>query len=165
MRDLLLVGCITSAKGLKGEIKIIEKSAEFNYLEIGDSIFIEGIFDTFIIEKIREVKNNVYLQLKGVQSIDRAQQLLGKNFYIDAANKKQPEDEYYKEDLMGLQVYDVQGEFLGEVVDVMDNSVQYILSIAKNDKEWMLPFVDAFIKEIDMDQNKLIVEVIEGMID
>lgn len=165
MRNLCIVGIITSVKGLKGELKLTEKSAEYNYLEAGDNVYVEGVFETLNIEKIREVKNSLFIQLSGINTIERAKELVGKNLYIDESMKKQPEDDYYSEDLMNLEVYNENGEYLGEVVDVLDNSVQYILTIRKESKEWMLPFVDAFVKDIQIDNKKIIVEIIEGMIE
>ena len=73
------------------------------------------------------------------------------------------ENEYYVDDLVGLQVLNTNNEILGTVTDVIDIPSGYLLEITDktNNNSFLVPFVDAFVKSID--DEKIIIEEIEGL--
>ena len=75
------------------------------------------------------------------------------------------EDEYYMEDLISCKVYTLSNEYIGEVVDLLILPTQEVLEIKKeNSKIVMVPYVDAFIKEIDVENKKIYIDTIEGLV-
>ena len=74
------------------------------------------------------------------------------------------EDDFYLKDLLGVEVFE-KGEKIGEVIDIMETAAHDILVIQdiKNHKEILVPQIDVFVKKIDFDNNKMDVELIEGM--
>lgn len=71
------------------------------------------------------------------------------------------EDEYYVSDLIGCDVYD-KGEFIGKVEDVQLYPHHDILIVKNNDKEYKIPYVNAFIVDEDIYNQRIDVELIEG---
>ena len=74
------------------------------------------------------------------------------------------EDDFYLKDLLGVEVFE-KGEKIGEVIDIMETAAHDILVIQdiKNHKEILVPQIDVFVKKIDFDNNKMDVELIDGM--
>ena len=75
-----------------------------------------------------------------------------------------PEGVYYLADLIGLDVYTEEGEFLGKVDDIYSTGANDIY-VVKNEegKEKLLPGIDVVIKNIDIDSGKINVNLLEGL--
>ena len=66
--------------------------------------------------------------------------------------------------MLGFKVYDVKDdEYLGEITEIMDTAAHDIYVIESEDFETMIPDVDVFIKNIDFENKKMLVDTIEGM--
>ena len=66
--------------------------------------------------------------------------------------------------MIGFKVYDIKGdEYLGEVTEIMDTAAHDIYVIESEEFETMIPDVDVFIKNIDFENRKILVDTIEGM--
>ena len=98
-------------------------------------------------------------------NIDLAKELNGLQIKIrrDLLPEK-TEDDFYLKDLLGVEVFE-KGEKIGEVIDIMETAAHDILVIQdiKNHKEILVPQIDVFVKKIDFDNNKMDVELIDGM--
>ena len=72
-------------------------------------------------------------------------------------------DGYVDEDIIGLKVYD-EDRLIGKVTNIIKNK-QEILVIKNRNKNYLIPFVNEFIKSIDLDKKILNINVIEGLLD
>ena len=75
------------------------------------------------------------------------------------------DDEYFYDDLVGLEVSSIKGKKIGIVTSIYNNGRHDILNIDYNGKNVAIPYVDAFIKDVDIDNKVIIVELIKGLID
>lgn len=167
MKDYLELGQIVNVKGLKGEVRVnsfTEKSDRFETLE---EVLVQnkGKTQKYKIEKVGYAKNQVILKFEGVDTIEEAETL--RNSYI-LVNKNDleelPEGVYYIADLIGLQVYTEDGEYLGIVDDIFSTGSNDVY-VVKNDlgQSKLLPGIDEVIKEISLPESKIIVNLIEGL--
>lgn len=77
---------------------------------------------------------------------------------------KLPKDTYYYKDLINSQVYLENGTKYGDVINVSNNGKQDLLRIKlTNNKETLIVFVNALIKEVDIINKKIILNDIEGL--
>ncbi|MBN2018268.1 MAG: 16S rRNA processing protein RimM, partial [Candidatus Cloacimonetes bacterium] len=74
------------------------------------------------------------------------------------------EDEFYPNQLVNYTVITNDGVFIGKVSDILSTPGQDILIIPNDDKEIMIPFCDEFIKVINHDEKKIMIEPIEGLL-
>lgn len=72
-------------------------------------------------------------------------------------------DGYVDEDIIGLDVYD-NDKLIGKVSGIVKNK-QELLVVENNQKNYFIPFVGEFIEHIDLDQKKINVKVIKGLLD
>ena len=72
-------------------------------------------------------------------------------------------DNFYYDDLIGLDAYD-NDEKIGEVVDVMEVPQGAILVIKTKEKEALVPFVSEFIVDVDINNGKILINPIEGLL-
>ena len=89
---------------------------------------------------------------------------VNKNIYVPHDRSELEEGEYYYEDLIGLICYDSNNEEIGEVIDLQEVPQGLILEIRGKEKTILIPYVDEFIEEIDLDNKKILINEIEGLL-
>ena len=108
----------------------------------------------------------VILKLKGIETVEEAEKL--RNCYLKIDRKdaiKLEEGQYFIADLLGLDVFLDTGEKLGILDDIFNNGSTDIY-VVKNElgKQFLLPYIDEVIKNIDLENEKIIVHIIDGLI-
>ena len=151
------VGKYINTFGIKGEIKV------YPYVEYFDRLTYLYINNTkYNIKKIRFKKNIAIIKLEDIDDINLIEQFKGEIVTIDETDIPEPEEgEYYTEDLIGMEVYTDEGMYLGKLDDVFNTGANDIYQVGKH----LLPAIDEVVKEIDTDNNKIIVHIIEGLLD
>ena len=165
MNDLLEIGQIVNTRGLKGEVKIMpwcDDSAVFEELEY---ILIDG--NEYDIEYVKYHKNFVILKLSGIDNINDAEKYRNKILYVEREMLGElPEGTYYICDLIGCQVKTVSGDMLGEIDDIIKTGSNDVYSVKNNTgKPVLIPVIDEVVKEVNIDEKYVIVELLKGLID
>jgi len=164
--DLIQVGHITGAYGLRGGIRVTPYSTDADALLNIKTWWIDK--PTLRPVQVRLAKHHsgdVTATLVEVSDRDAAEALKGATVQVSRADfPALPDDEYYWTDLIGLEAVNLQGEVLGKVVDMLSNGPQSILRIvapgdpnapdAKLD-ERLVPFVDPFVKTVDLQARRI----------
>ncbi len=163
--EKIRIGKIVNAVGLKGEVKVYNYSDSPDIYETTDSIYVEDIVRH--IESVRLQKNTVILKLSGISDRNQAEAAKGKELYITEADLPElPEDQYYVRDIIGMDVKEENGNVLGIVTDVLQNTAQDIFEIERsNGKKLLLPNVDEFVLDINADEREIRVRLIEGLLE
>ncbi len=108
-------------------------------------------------------KNFVIAKIEGIADIDTAQSQVGRVIYADRADFALEEGDYFIADLVGLDVIHADsGETLGRLREVINRGASDIYVIDTPEGERMMPAVDEFVIEIDIDKG-IYVRPIEGM--
>ena len=168
MKQLMEIGQIVNTYGIKGYLKIVPYTDDITRFEKLESIYIEvkKELKDFIIEDVKYSKNLVLLKLKGIDDINSAE--IYKNCYIKIPRSqavKLPENSYFIVDLIGLNVYTDNDEELGNIIDVFSTGANDIY-VVKNElgKQVLLPAISDVIKKVDIQNKKMIVHLIDGLI-
>jgi 16S rRNA processing protein RimM len=117
------------------------------------------------IEKVGYAKNQVVLKFKNIDTVEEAEKLRNSYILINRNDLEDlPEGVYYIADLIGLKVYTETGEYLGIVDDIFQTGSNDVY-VVKNDlgQSKLLPGIDKVIKEINLPESKIIVNLIEGL--
>lgn len=97
--------------------------------------------------------------LEGVGDRSAAEALMGLD--VAVLREEMPEaeeDEYYWDDLIGLEVVNLAGEALGRVEGLLETGANDVLQVRDGETERLLPFVDAVVKEVDLEAGRLVVD-------
>jgi 16S rRNA processing protein RimM len=160
--DLIQVGHITGAYGLRGGIRVSPYSLDADALLSVKTWWLDK--PSLRPVQVRNAKSHsgdVTATLVDVSDREAAEALKGATVQVSRADFPElPEDEYYWTDLIGLDAVNLQGEALGKVTDMMHNGAQSILRItpeadpnaAPDAKapERLVPFVDQYVKTVDL---------------
>ncbi len=162
------IGQIVNTFGIKGFVKVKPFTDDMKRFEELKTVLI--VKNKEIIEmEIEEVKYQQYvvlLKLKGIEDINMAEKYKGCYIKIRRENaRKLPKDTYFIADLIGLDVYAEDGKLLGKVEDVYNNKSNDIYVIKDElGKQILLPNIKDVIKQIDIENEKIIVHLLEGLI-
>ena len=167
MMDKVKVGKIVGTHALKGELKIRSNSDFSNErFKKGNSLYIRYHGNDIELEIIssRFHKYNYLVAFKDHQNINLVEKYVGSFIYGLKDNTLLGEDEYFYDDLIGLMVK-CDDKIIGKVKTIYNNGRHDILNIDYNGKNVAIPYVDAFIKDVDLNNEVIEVELIKGLID
>ncbi len=115
----ICLGRITSAHGIKGEVKALAAVDDLETLEAVGELELDTV--SYQILAARFQKNSLLLSLAGVQTREQAEKLVGKDIWIDPERlPKLPAGEYYWFEILGLTVFRADtGGYVGRVKAIM----------------------------------------------
>lgn len=167
MNKYLELGQIVNVKGLKGEVKVNSFTDDNTKFERIPKVFIKQKqnLTEYEIEKVGYSKNQVILKFKNIDTVEEAEKL--RNSYVVVDREifgELPEGVYYIADLIGLDVYTENNEYLGKVDDIFNTGSNDVYVVKADDgKQKLLPGIDEVIKKIDLESSKIIVNLIKGL--
>ena len=168
MLQYLEIGQIVNTFGIKGELKIYPFTDDINRFDELKSIFVVKNKELiqYEIETVRYHKNMVILKLKGINSMNEAEKLKGLYIKIDRKYaKKLPKGTYFIADLIGLEVYDENSNLLGSIDDIYNTGANDIYVVKNNlGKQILLPGIPQVIKKVDLENKKIVVHLLNGLI-
>ena len=153
----LEAGEIVTTHGVRGELKVLPWADSPDFLLDFTRVLIDAV--EYKIENCRVQKSCNLLKLSGVNTMEAAQQLRGKivSVYRDDA----PAGLIFSAELEGIQVY-ADGILIGQITEVLDYPGNKVY-VVKGERSYMIPAVRQFVEKIDLDNNKMLVHLIEGM--
>ncbi len=162
------IGQIVNTFGIKGFVKINPFTDDLERFEELKSVFVVKNKELIEmqIEEVKYHKHLVLVKFKGIEDINMAEKYKGCYIKIKRENaRKLPEDTYFIADLIGIKVYDEDGNLLGKVDDIYNNKSTDIYVI-KDDlgKQILLPSTKEVIKQIDVDEERMVVHLIDGLV-
>jgi len=166
---LLSIGKILNFHGIQGEVKVGFSEGTEDFLTQSKIMYIEKNSEKISLTptNVRFHKNFALIKFKEINSIDEVMTYKGDFLKVSKEKIKKflKKDEFYIDDLIGLSVFDQNGEFLGTISAVSKAGVQDRI-LVKNDqgKEHIIPFVKDIVPDINLEEKKLIIKNIEGLI-
>ncbi len=167
MNKYLELGQIVNVKGLKGEVKVNSFTDDNTKFERLPKVYLKNKKDIkeIKIEKVGFSKNQVVIKIKDIDTVEEAEKLRNSYIVVDRNDLDDlPEGVYYIADLIGLDVYTVDGEHLGKVDDIFSTGSNDVY-VVKNElgMQKLLPGIDEVLKEVNLTEGKIIVNLIEGL--
>lgn len=180
MEDLFQVGIITTTHGVRGEVKVFpttDDPARFKKLK---KVLLDTGKEKLALEicQVKFFKNLVILKFRGIDNINDVEKYKGKSLLISREQAVTCEEgEYFIADLIGLKVTTEEGQPLGEVKDVLqtgandvyviqvDGDSPYASRVSDKQKELLLPAIQECILQIDLEQRKMQVHLMAGLLE
>ena len=157
----IYVGKIVNTHGIKGEVRIL---SNFRHK---DKVFIKGFKfyvgkdkKEYVVETYRKHKNFDMVVFKDNYDINLIEHLKGSLVYINKDDLKLDGNKFLSVDLIGFDVI-INDKTIGVIKDVLDTPANEVLVL---DNNIMIPYVDAFIKEIDIKNKKVSVYEVKGLL-
>ena len=160
------VGNIVNTFGLKGELKV-EPLTDFIEERFKKDqvlyILYERKYEPFTVFNARMHKGMVLVSFVDNLDINKVEKYKGCELFISRDDVHVlPVGQYYYFELEGCDVY--QNNMKIGTVSAVDEGYQAVLRIAVDDKEVLVPYVPAFVKNVDIDAKRIDVSLIKGML-
>lgn len=160
-KDFLEAGKILNTFGIRGELKVQPWSDRVDFLKQFETVYIAG--KPIRVVSVRVHQQNVLLTLEGIGDIDAAIPFKNKIIEVRRADIKHVEGKHFVADLIGLEARDADtGAVLGKVTDVLAYPAQDLYEI-KGEKNYLIPDVPDFVREINEEEGFISFHVLEGM--
>lgn len=166
------VGRILDAWGIKGGLKVQAYSVDADALFSSKRWYLKATGPkpaqlVLAVRSVREQGEGIVATAEGVDDRNAAEALRGHEIYVARSDfPRTPDGEYYWIDLIGLDVLNREGQALGRVIGLIDTGPHCVLRIlppglvepAKPDQERLIPFVDAFVDDVDLPAKRITVD-------
>lgn len=160
--ELVYIGDVVNTHGLKGEVRLL---SDFKYKEQvfnkGNVLYVGYDKVPLTINSYRKHKMFDMLTFKDISTIDDVIRYKGDKVYINRADFKFPG--LIDVDIIGLDVYSEE-KYIGKVKSILKNMVHDILVVEDGENKNMIPFVDEFVVNVDLEDKKIVIKTIEGLI-
>ncbi len=167
MADLICVGAIAGAFGVRGEVRLKSFTATPQDIATYGKLTLEKGKQSFDVTLTGQTKNGLTARLSGVFNKEQADALRGERLYVDRTVLPDlPDDEFYHADLIGLSVYDTGGVLLGQVKAVLNHGASDLLELhdANETGTILLPFTKEAVPTVDVTQKRVVADPPEGLI-
>lgn len=160
------IGALVNTHGLKGEVKV-KPLTDFPDIRFakGNTINVQ-YKDTLIpvkIKNVRDQKGMLLICFEGYNDINQVEAWKGSALSVKEEQLHElEEDEAYFFELMNCEVVDEQKHLLGIVSEVIETGANAVLRV-NGDREYLIPYVKAFVTDFDRENKKISVKLVEGL--
>jgi 16S rRNA processing protein RimM len=162
--DLILVGRVAGAFGIKGEVRITAFTAEPLALVDYKTLLREDGSPALTLTGGRVAKGGVVARAREIETREQAEAARGLQLFIPRASLPEPddEDEFYIADLIGMDVVSLEGDLLGKVRSVRDFGAGDLLEVAPvpaqggAGESWWLPFTREAVPEVQVADRRVV---------
>ncbi|WP_420557714.1 ribosome maturation factor RimM [Roseovarius sp.] len=167
MTDLICIGAVAGAFGVRGELRLKSFTAAPEDIATYGPVTSEDGTQSYTITLTGQAtKGALIARLSGVATKEQADALRGLRLFVERDRLPAlPDDEYYHADLIGLDVYDTGGTLLGRVKSVQNHGASDILEIHGPGLKAtvLLPFTLEAVPTVDLASGRIIADPPEGL--
>ena len=154
--QLIVMARVVGPWGVKGWIKLVPHTTEIAMLSEHPNWWLgrNGDYREYRILDSEQKGNHLVAQVDGIVVPEEAVKLKGMDVALPrSALPDSGENEFYKADLVGLDVVNEQGDALGSVAELYSNGAHDVLRVVSagdESRERLIPFVPAVVRQVDM---------------
>ena len=167
------VGRIVNTHGIRGEVRVLS-STDFEEIRFapGSKLAVlkknekKPIWVT--VESSRKHKNFILLAFEGYNNINLVEPFKEGMLKVtkdQLEDDELDENEYYYFEIIGCEVFSEEGERIGTVSDILQTGANDVWEIkAPNGKKHYIPYIEDVVKNIDVEEKKITIHVMEGLL-
>lgn len=163
------VGVISSTHGIRGEVKVYPTTDDPNRFRDLKKVVLDtgNGHKELEISGVKFFKNQVILKFKGYDSINEIEKYKGMDLLVSRADAVPlGEHENFIVDLLQMTVVTDTGETLGILTDVLKTGANDVYVVKTPEKkEILLPAIRDCILQVDVEEKKMLVHILEGLLD
>lgn len=166
--DYTIIGKIINTHGLRGEVKVYPLTDDAKRFDLLENAYLGDEKIQVQVEGVKYQKNLVILKFKEYSHINEIEALKDYYIYVDEAGRiALPKDHFFIYEILNSQVFNIDMNLIGTLIDVIQGSGNdvYVVKDSKNGKEYLIPAVKQFVKKVDIEEKKIYIDPIEGMIE
>ncbi len=166
--DCFYLGKIVRKHSFKGEVVVKLDTDEPELYQELESVFVAlgNNLVPFFIETISLQKGNqLRIRFEDVENEADADAIMGVELYLPLKFlPKLTGNKFYFHEIIDFDMEDVNYGYIGVITGINDSSAQPLFEVNSNGTEIFIPMIDHFIKKVDRENRKIIVETPAGLI-
>ena len=167
--ELIAIGKIAKPVGIRGELKIIPLTDDLNRFSDLRTVMTGATAERVVERPIVHVRisaQHVVAALDGISSVEEAELLKNDFVFIPEDQKKLPrEGQYFIDRIIGCTVEAEDGTVVGILADVLKLPANDVWVVRSDEKEILIPAVKEFIESVDEARKRIVIHVIEGLLE
>ena len=169
MADFVAVGKISSAVGLKGEVRMTRWTDSPERFKLLKKVWV-GPDDVdvreFVVESVRVSGRDTVLKLGGIESRSAAEGMKDQVVLIPGSEiVKPPEGTFLIDDVLGMNVVTEEGKRVGTVCEILRLPFNDLWQVDTGSKVISIPGVKEFIRTVDVRSKTVVIHEVEGLLD
>ncbi len=165
------IGKIVNTHGIKGEVRV-QATTDFpeKRFAIGEKVYVfknQKLVKELTIKSHRKHKQFDLLSFEGLEDINLVEDLKQADLKISADQQDElTEGQYYYHEIIGLDVFDLEGNELGQISEIMQSGANDVWIIKRKQKaDLLIPAIKDVVKEIQIENHKVIIDLLDGLDD
>jgi 16S rRNA processing protein RimM len=167
VRHLFAIGRVVKPHGIKGKMKVEYFGDDLHLFSLYREVFIEGDQgrpEPYEILEATPQPPRLILRLKGIEKIEEAESLIGKEILIKKVVLPElKEGEYYWVDILGMKVETQDGKRIGKVKEIFPTGANDVYIVEGKRREILLPAIEEVIQSIDLKRGVMKVTRMKGL--
>ncbi|WP_042223791.1 ribosome maturation factor RimM [Oceanobacillus manasiensis] len=168
--EMYNIGKIVNTHGIRGEVKVVRISDFEERFAVGNQVFVvkdkaEPVALTIAAHRIH--KGFDLLQFEDYANINDVEHFKGS--YLKISEEQLTEldsDEYYYHEIIGCDVVTASGESLGVIKEILSPGANDVWVVKRpKEKDLLIPYIDDVVKEVSIQDKKVVIEPMEGLLD
>ena len=161
----IAVGRINGIWGMKGHVKVTALSTNPERLKADSVVLLHGR-PTKILEVVSP-QGYPIIRFQGYPDRTAAELLRDAIIEIDEADLRPlPEDEYYIDDLVGLEVVTTDGEAIGRLTEVLGTGANDVYVVARPGlRDALIPAIGDVVISVDLEAKRMVIDAMPGLLD
>lgn len=153
---------VRASRRLSGELTVTPLTDFPQRFQPGATVWAAGV--AYTVRGSRPHRNALLVTLEGIETEGQAQSLSGLLFEVPEEElPRLAEGQYYRFQLLGMDVVDREGQPLGRIEEVLETGANDVYIVRNREGELLLPAIDAVVKEVDLSARRMVVELMEGL--
>jgi len=167
--DLIRVGIVTGAHGLRGALRMRSDNPDAGLLEEIGRVLIASPGENpndYKILSAAALGRGVRLELEGVTDANQAESLRGAEVFV-AKDDLPPAkaNEFYHYQVIGCSVVLADGQRIGTIEEVFSTGANDVFVVRDGSREVLVPVIADVVKSIDVDARRVTIDAVPGLLD
>jgi 16S rRNA processing protein RimM len=163
--EFLEIARVLRPWGIRGEMKVELLTANLDDLAGAKRVYLGAERTPFEVRGVRLQGRAPMLKLAGCDTPEQVDALRGLAIHIprSQAAPLRPR-QYYHYQIVGLHVFTVDGEALGDVVEIVETGAHDVYVVHGSRGDVLVPARVEFVKQVDLNAGRMIVALLPGML-
>lgn len=163
----VIIGKFRKPHGIRGEIRMSVLTDFPDLIEKGQTVYVGDKYQAYQIRSIRWHGGDMLVSLE--ELLDRTAVEIFRNVMVHMKSQDIPapaDGEFYTHQLVGIAVETDQGTHLGKLKEVIFTGANDVYLVEPPEgKDILLPAIEEVILNIDLDEGRMLVHIIPGLLE
>jgi 16S rRNA processing protein RimM len=164
--QFLDVGIVIRPHGVRGMLLVEGTSDLIRSIQPGNPIFLNNGDASLVVTSVSPHRKRYLFKLEGIDTRNDAEGMREQILQIQfEAAEPLPEGSYYFWQLIGMPVFDEEGNSLGEIAEIIETGANDVYVVrSERGKEILLPAIEQVIREVDLEGGRIRVQLLPGLL-